>query len=161
VYETNSVSMVKLDNFPVFSTKKTEKNKFCRKKSQNSQKSYLAFKLIFFPLKCHHIDWNWYLGRNFFAKIIMSGCLQLLKPLCPATSKAGARWPKRGLVATTSSRWLDPKQELRPGWNSDFFLEECWDVARIYFVMFRGGKLLKYDAQGSLSITLKITLKFK
>jgi hypothetical protein len=40
--------MVKLDNFPVFSTKKTEKTKFCRKKSQNSQKSYLAFKLNFF-----------------------------------------------------------------------------------------------------------------
>jgi hypothetical protein len=56
VYETNSVSMVKLDNFPVFSTKKTEEIFFCRKKSQNSQKSYLVFKLIFVPLKCHHID---------------------------------------------------------------------------------------------------------
>jgi hypothetical protein len=39
------VSMVKLDNFPVLSTKKTGKTKFCRKKSQ---KSHLAFKLFFY-----------------------------------------------------------------------------------------------------------------
>jgi hypothetical protein len=43
--------MVKLDNFPVFSTKKTEKTKFCRKKSQNSQKSYLASQMSSHRLK--------------------------------------------------------------------------------------------------------------
>jgi hypothetical protein len=38
--------MVKLDHFPVFSGKKTEKNKFFRKESQNSQNTHLSFKLI-------------------------------------------------------------------------------------------------------------------
>jgi hypothetical protein len=50
---TKSVSMVKLDNFPVFSTK-TQKNQLLQKKSQNSpwtNISHLASNFFFFSLK--------------------------------------------------------------------------------------------------------------
>jgi hypothetical protein len=59
--------MVKLDNFPVFSTKKTGKKKFA-KKIWKFQKKPFGLQINFFPHKCHHKDWNWYLGQKKFAK---------------------------------------------------------------------------------------------
>jgi hypothetical protein len=47
---------VKLDNLPVFSTKRTGKNKFCKKKHLNISKKHIWPSNYFFPHKCHHID---------------------------------------------------------------------------------------------------------
>jgi hypothetical protein len=48
--------MVKFDNFPVFITKKTGKNKFCKKNISKFQKTTFGLQINFFPHKCHHID---------------------------------------------------------------------------------------------------------
>jgi hypothetical protein len=63
---TNSVSMVKLHNFPFYSTK-NRKNQLLQKKISNfciDQFSSFGLKIHFFLHKRHHIDCNLYLGRK-------------------------------------------------------------------------------------------------
>jgi hypothetical protein len=65
-YGTNSVSMVKLDNFPG-TGKKT-----CRKNYQNSQNTHLAFK---FQMSSHRLKLIFRTKKN--SKKFMPGCLLL------------------------------------------------------------------------------------
>jgi hypothetical protein len=89
---TKSVSMVKLDNFPVFSTK-TRKNQLLQKKSQNlqGQEQFFPFSLKFFLFYFKKSTDS--LKLIYKIKKGKKRLMSRLEPLCPATFEAGARRP--------------------------------------------------------------------